>query len=47
MVANEPDREVAMRVYAREYLARAKAVLDLYLLGTGPRHLGEKEPIQI
>lgn len=46
LVANEPDRE-ASRVYAREYLARAKAVLDLYLLGTAPRHLGEKEPIQI
>ena len=47
LVANEPDRETAARVYAREYLARAKAVLDLYLLGTAPRHLGEKEPIQI
>jgi SanA protein len=47
LVANEPDRETAVRVYAREYLARAKAVLDLYLLGTAPRHLGEKEPIQI
>lgn len=47
LVANEPDREAAARVYAREYLARAKAVLDLYLLGTAPRHLGEKEPIQI
>jgi SanA protein len=46
LVANEPDSE-GNRVYAREYLARAKAVLDLYLLGTTPRHLGEKEPIQI
>ncbi|MBX2894161.1 MAG: YdcF family protein [Cyclobacteriaceae bacterium] len=46
LVASEPDLE-AGRVYAREYLARAKAVLDLYLLGTAPRHLGEKEPIQI
>jgi SanA protein len=47
LVANEPDREAAAKVYVREYLARAKAVLDLYLLGTTPRHLGEKEPIQI
>ncbi|MBX2916961.1 MAG: YdcF family protein [Cyclobacteriaceae bacterium] len=47
LVANEPNRETAARVYVREYLARAKAVLDLYLLGTAPRHLGEKEPIQI
>ncbi|MCC6834559.1 MAG: YdcF family protein [Cytophagales bacterium] len=47
LVASEPNRETAARVYAREYLARAKAVLDLYLLGTTPRHLGEKEPIQM
>lgn len=47
LVASEPDAETATRVYVREYLARAKAVLDLYLLGTTPRHLGEKEPIHI
>ncbi|MCW5912850.1 MAG: YdcF family protein [Cyclobacteriaceae bacterium] len=47
LVASEPGREQAAKVYAREYLARAKAVLDLYLLGTAPRHLGEKEPIRI
>ncbi|MBX2898691.1 MAG: YdcF family protein [Cyclobacteriaceae bacterium] len=47
LVASEPEDERATRVYAREYLARAKAVLDLYLLGTEPRHLGDKEPIQI
>lgn len=47
LVASEPNRETGARVYTREYLARAKAVLDLYLLGTTPRHLGEKEPIQM
>lgn len=31
----------------REYLARTKAILDLYLLKTAPRHLGQKEPIRL
>lgn len=29
----------------REYLARVKSLLDVYLLGTEPKHLGEKLPI--
>ncbi len=45
LVANEPSQEAALKVYLREYLARTKAILDLYLLGTEPRHLGDKEPI--
>jgi len=45
LVAREPAQEAAPRVYLREYLARTKAILDLYVLGTTPRHLGEKEPI--
>lgn len=47
LVANEPNQEDALRVYVREYLARTKAILDLYILGTSPRHLGDKEPISI
>lgn len=47
LVAEEPAQEAAPRVYLREYLARTKAVLDLYVLGTAPRHLGEKEPLGI
>lgn len=47
LVADEPAQETAHRVYLREYLARTKAVLDLYVLGTAPRHLGEKEPLGI
>ncbi len=35
------------KVQWREYLARAKAILDLYVLKTNPRHLGQKEPIQL
>lgn len=47
LVAEEPAQEAAPRVYLREYLARTKAILDLYVLGTEPRHLGEKEPLGI
>ena len=47
LVANEPNQEDALRVYGREDLARTKAILDLYILGTSPRHLGDKEPIGI
>lgn len=42
------DRRVyrARRVNrAREFAARAYAVLDVFLLGTEPRHLGDKIPI--
>ncbi len=45
LVADGPAQEDAPRVYLREYFARTKAILDLYVLGTAPRHLGEKEPI--
>jgi SanA protein len=47
LAANEPTGELAVKVFAREYLARTKAILDLYVLGTAPRHLGEKEPISL
>jgi len=47
LVAPEPADELAVSVYVREYFARAKAILDLYVLKTAPRHLGEKEPIVI
>lgn len=47
LVANEPNQEDALRVYVREYLARTKAILDLYILGTTPRHMGNKEPIGV
>lgn len=47
IIAQEPIEEAAFQVYFREYFARAKAVLDLYLLKTAPHHLGEKEHLQI
>lgn len=33
--------------YLREYLARTKAVIDIYVLKTQPKFLGEKEHIQL
>ncbi len=47
LVAQEQGIEAPFTVYIREYFARTKAVLDLYLLNTAPRHLGEKEPLSI
>lgn len=48
LVADEPAEDgLAVSVYVREYFARTKAIIDLYFLKTGPRHLGEKEPIAI
>lgn len=47
MVADDPDLQHTIRVHLREYLARTKAVLDLYIFKTDPRFLGEKEEIII
>ena len=47
MVADDPALEQTFRVRLREYLARTKAVLDLYIFKTDPRFLGEKEEIII
>jgi SanA protein len=45
MVAEEPDFEYSFKVRLREYLARTKAVLDLYVLKTEPRFMGRKEEL--
>ena len=47
MVAEEPDFEYSIKVRVREYLARSKAVLDLYVLKTNPRFMGKKEQIKV
>jgi len=47
MVAEDPELDRTFKVLIREYLARTKAVLDLYIFKTAPRHLGEKEEINI
>lgn len=47
MVAAEPEFESSLKVRVREYFARSKAVLDLYVFKTNPQFLGEKEEIII
>jgi SanA protein len=47
MVADDPELKQTFKVRLREYLARARAVLDLYIFKTDPRFLGEKEEIII
>jgi SanA protein len=47
MVAEDPGLEYSIKIRLREYLARTKAVLDLYIFKTAPRYLGEKEKINI
>jgi len=46
MVADGPDFDRSIKVRLREYLARTKAVLDLYILKTTPRFLGKKEDLK-
>lgn len=46
MVTDEPV-EQSFKVRVREYFARTKAVLDLYIFKTSPRYLGKKEEIKI
>jgi len=45
MVAGEPDYDYSVKVRVREYFARTKAILDLYIFNTAPRYLGEKEEL--
>jgi SanA protein len=37
----------SLKVSVREWVARAKAILDLYVLKTSPRHLGTKQPLAL
>ncbi len=45
--AAAPPLRARWTVELREVLARALAVLDVYVLGTGPQLLGEPEPIRL
>jgi SanA protein len=45
VVAEEPETWQSAKVIVREILARPLAVLDLYVLKTSPRFLGEKEEL--
>lgn len=44
--AQAVSQSYAPKTYLREYLARCKAVLDLYVLGTEPKFKGPKEPLE-
>lgn len=46
MVTEGPGYEKSLKVRMREYFARTKAVLDLYVFKTSPRFLGEKENLK-
>lgn len=43
----QEDRRQPLRTEAREYMARVKAVLDLFVLHTTPRFLGPARPIEL
>jgi SanA protein len=43
----QEDLRQPLRAEAREYLARFRAVLDLFLIDTSPRFLGPRKPIDI
>lgn len=47
MVTEGPAYEKSFKVRIREYFARTKAVLDLYVFKTSPRFLGKKENLQL
>ncbi|MBL7856581.1 MAG: YdcF family protein [Cyclobacteriaceae bacterium] len=47
MAADDPGLDHNLKVVVREYFARTKAVLDLYIFKTEPRFLGEKEIINV
>jgi SanA protein len=47
MVTEGPAYESSFKVRLREYFARTKAVLDLYVFKTSPRFLGKKENLNI
>ena len=45
MAKDIPGTAAAYRMKAREYLARAKAFLDVYILNTQPKFYGKKEKV--
>jgi len=45
MAKDIPGTTAAYRMKAREYLARAKAFLDVYILHTKPKFYGKKEKV--
>ena len=44
-VAEDADYKDTVKVEIRELMARSMAILDLYVLDTQPRFLGEQVPV--
>jgi len=47
LTAGPAEHQDSYSVLAREYFARLKAVLDLYVLNTTPKHLDQKEEMSL
>jgi SanA protein len=45
--AKEPPTDISLKIQLREYLARTRAVIDLYVLNTAPHQLGKKERLTL
>ena len=43
--AKDVPKSYAVKTTVREYFARVKALLDIYILNTSPKFLGQKECI--
>jgi SanA protein len=43
--AQEVSTKYSFKTKVREFFSRIKCILDIYLLGTKPKHLGSKEDI--
>ena len=46
-VAKDPPEKYSFKTNIREYFARTKAIIDIYILNTQPKFLGEKEIINL
>lgn len=46
-VAKNPPEKYSLKTNIREYFARTKAIIDIYILNTQPKFLGEKEIINL
>jgi SanA protein len=44
LAAKDPQNEISLKMKVREYLARTRAVIDLYILNTAPPQMGKKNP---
>lgn len=45
--AKNPPEKYSFKTNIREYFARTKAIIDIYILNTQPKFLGEKEIIKL